>query len=165
MSASEREMPLFDFRQLISILSVQNPVIMKSAKLITSFLLIVISTSLFTSCTPESLDYSSTTREFISKGQWSVDLFFAGQDKTAQYSGYQFSFIGNGTATATNGVETVSGTWSVATDVNRNEILRINMNSQDPRIQDLNVQWSITDKNNYIIAMKDGSNELRFKKL
>lgn len=137
---------------------------MKSAKPALSFLLIVISTSLFTSCTPESLDYSATTREFISKGQWSVDLFFAGQDKTAQYSGYQFSFIGNGTATATNGVETVSGTWSVVRDVNRNEILSINMNTQN-QMQELNVQWNVTDKNNFIIAMKDGSNELRFKKL
>lgn len=137
---------------------------MKSAKPALSFLLIVISTSLFTSCTPESLDYSATTREFISKGQWSVDLFFAGQDKTAQYSGYQFSFIGNGTATATNGVETVSGTWSVVRDVNRNEILSINMNTQN-QMQELNVQWNVTDKNNSIIAMKDGSNELRFKKL
>lgn len=137
---------------------------MKSAKPALSFLLIVISTSLFTSCTPESLDYSATTREFISKGQWSVDLFFAGQDKTAQYSGYQFSFIGNGTATATNGVETVSGTWNVVRDVNRNEILSINMNTQN-QMQELNVQWNVTDKNNFIIAMKDGSNELRFKKL
>lgn len=138
---------------------------MKSVKLALSILLIVISTSIFSSCTRESFDYSATAKEFISKGQWSVDLFFAGQDKTAQYSGYQFTFTGNGTVTATNTVETIEGIWSVVTDVNRNEVLQINMNSQDPHIQELNVHWSVTDKNNLFIAMKDGSNELRFKKL
>lgn len=137
---------------------------MKSATISLSFLLIVIFTAVFTSCTPESLDYSATTKEFISKGQWSIDLFFAGQDKTAQYSNYKFTFLGNGTAAATNGIETIPGTWSVVTDVNRNEILLINMNTQN-QMQELNVQWSVTDKNNLIIAMKDGSNALRFKKL
>ena len=138
---------------------------MKSAKLALSFLLIVISTSLFTSCTPESLDYTATTREFISKGQWSVDHYYAGQDKTAQYSSYQFTFVGNGTASATNGVETIAGTWGVVTDVNRNEVLQISMNSQDPNIQELNVNWSVIDKNNATIAMKDGASVLRFRKL
>lgn len=55
---------------------------MKNATLF-SFLLIVVSTSLFTRCTPENLDYVSTAKEILPQGKWSVDYYFSGQDKTA----------------------------------------------------------------------------------
>lgn len=136
---------------------------MKNQKL-ASILIFIISTHFFISCTRESADYTSTAKEIISQGTWVVDYYYAGQNKTAQFSNYQFSFIGNGTVTALNGGNSFSGTWSVVTDVNRNEVLKINL-VQEPNLQELNNQWSVGDKTSLSVSMNVNGSELRFKKL
>jgi len=137
---------------------------MKNVKLFAQ-LLIIVSTSFFASCSPENLNDLSTPKEIISKGQWSVDYYFSGQDKTSLYNNFHFSFIGNGTVTATNGTNTINGTWSMITDVSRNQVLKINIDSQEPYLLELNDQWSITNSSTDAISMKDASGELRLRKL
>lgn len=128
-----------------------------------SLLLFVICSALFTRCTPENLDYISTAKETISRGQWSVEYYFAGQDKTDQFTNYQFSFSGNGTVSATDGNNRIGGTWSMLHDVNRNEVLR--MNIQEAHFQELSEEWKVNSAGSNLVTLKEGQNELRLRKL
>lgn len=134
---------------------------MKAVKIF-AYLLIVISTSFFNSCTPENLDYGSTTKEAITKSSWSVDYFFAGQNITDQFSNYKIHFAGNGTVTADNGAISVSGTWSMVKDLNRNDVLDIAI--AEAHLQGLNDQWTVTQTTDDILTMKGASSEIRLKK-
>lgn len=129
-------------------------------------ILIFFSFLFFTGCTPENFNYPGTAKEIISQGTWSVDYFYAGQDKTAQFSSYHFTFTGNGTLTGANATNNFSGTWSMVRDVNRNDVIRISISSQEPYLTELNESWNVTSKDINVIAMQDGNNaQLRFKKL
>jgi len=136
---------------------------MKNVKLFAQLLIIV--SALFASCSPENLNDVSSPKQILSKGQWSVDYYFSGQDKTSLYNDFHFSFIGNGTVTAINGTNTIKGTWSMITDVSRNQVLKINIDSQEPFLLELNDQWSVTNSSTDAISMKDASGELRLRKL
>jgi len=133
---------------------------MKNAKFFT-YLLIIISTSLFVSCTRENLGYGSTTREIITGKQWSVDYYFAGQDRTAQFNNYKFNFVSDGTLTANDGIASVNGNWSMLTDVNRNDVLRINIS--EAHLQ-LNEQWTVNPSAD-ILVLKGTGSEMRLRKL
>jgi hypothetical protein len=135
---------------------------MKAVKLF-AYLLVVISTSVFTSCTPENLDYGSTTKETITKSQWSVDYFFAGQNMTSQLSNYKINFVGNGTVTANDGITSVNGTWSMITDVTRNDVLRINIS--ETHLQGLNDQWTVKQTSDDVLTMKAATGEIHLRKL
>lgn len=135
---------------------------MKAVKFF-AYLLIVFSTSLFTNCTRDNIDYGSTTKETITKAQWSVDYFFAGQDVTAQFSNYKINFAGNGTVTASDGTSSVNGTWSMITDLTRNDVLRINISEN--HLQGLNDQWTVKQTSDDMITMKGAASEIHLKKL
>jgi hypothetical protein len=145
----------------VFILGYPNPVKMKNAKLFSYFFLII--SSLFSGCTTESLDYTSTAREMISQGKWTVDYCFADQDQTSQFSRYQFTFIGNGTLIANNDSSSVTGSWSMVNDVNRNEVLRVKID--EAYLQALNCQWTVTAADPEMLNMKGSDRELRLKKL
>lgn len=134
---------------------------MKAVKFF-AYLLVVISTSLFTRCTPENLNYGSTTKEALIKSQWSVDYFFAGQDMTTQFSNYKLSFVGNGTVTASDGAASVNGTWSMITDLNHNDVLRINMS--EAHLQVLSDQWTVRQTSDDELDMHGTVSEIRLKK-
>jgi len=58
------------------------------------------------------------TIQIASVGNWRITSFIdSGQNETADFNGYTFTFNTNGTLVATNGTTTVNGTWSV-TDSN-----------------------------------------------
>jgi hypothetical protein len=128
-----------------------------------SYLLVIISTSFFSSCTQESIDYISSPKEIITTAQWSVDYYFAGQDKTAQFNTYTFGFIGNGTVTANDGNTSITGTWAMLKDVNRNDVLKIDIN--EAHLQDLNSQWTVNLSSTGMLIMKSGGSEMRLRKL
>ena len=134
---------------------------MKAVKLF-AYLLVVISTSLFTRCTPENLNYGSTTKEALIKSQWSVDYFFSGRDLTTQFSNYKLSFVGNGTVSASDGATSVNGTWSMITDLNHNDVLRINMS--EAQLQGLNDEWTVRQTSDDELNMKGSASEIRLKK-
>lgn len=57
------------------------------------------------------------TTNVTASGDWSVTNFVdSGQNKTADFAGYGFSFNADGSLVADNGNTTVSGTWSVTID-------------------------------------------------
>lgn len=136
---------------------------MKYPKFI-AYLLVIVSASFFTSCSRESIDYPGSTKQVIAGSSWSIDYYFAGQDKTAQFSNYKFSFVGTGLVTADDGTNTFNGNWSVVTDVNRKDVLRINLS--DAHLQDLNNQWTIEDANTSgSLVMKNSASEIHLRKL
>ncbi|MGZ3846346.1 MAG: hypothetical protein ACXVBH_09850 [Flavisolibacter sp.] len=136
---------------------------MKYPKFI-SYLLVIVSASFFSSCSRESIDYPGSTKQVIAGSSWSIDYYFAGQDKTAQFSNYKFSFVGTGLVTADDGTNTFNGNWSVVTDVNRKDVLRINLS--DAHLQDLNNQWTIEDANTSgSLVMKNSASEIHLRKL
>ncbi len=57
------------------------------------------------------------TTNVTASGDWSVTNFVdSGQNKTADFTGYGFSFNSDGSLVADNGNTTVSGTWSLTID-------------------------------------------------
>lgn len=86
---------------------------------------ILISGLSLSSCTEEGNNMSDLTQVSIENnveaGTWRITLFDdSGKDETNHFSGYDFTFEGNGTLTADNGMNTVQGTWSI-TDSNSND--------------------------------------------
>jgi hypothetical protein len=54
-------------------------------------------------------------RDFMQAGTWFVELFLDdGDDETAEFNGYDFTFLSNQTVSATNGSQTVPGIWIVS---------------------------------------------------
>lgn len=136
---------------------------MKAVQLTAGFLLFA--SLLFTSCTKDSTDYGNTTREILSEGKWSVDYFFAGQDKTDDFNSYHFKFSGNGSVTGSNGIHNFNGNWNIIKDPNNKEILQITILSQEPQLTELNEDWHISGTLTNLLELHGNGNKLRFKKL
>ena len=138
---------------------------MKALKLTVSFLLL--STCLITtSCTKDQVEnYHDNTKEIITQGKWTVEYFFSDQDLTAQYDNYNFVFLGNGSLTAEGPGPELTGTWSMIRDANRNDVIRIQVNSQDPHFAAISEQWRVTGKTLQSVNMADGNNQLNIRKL
>ena len=92
-----------------------------------------------------------------------MEYYNDGQDKTTQFENVRFSFLGNGTVTANASNLSVNGKWSVVRDVNRNEVLGIEITGQ--HFQGLNDQWTVASAQAALVIMKDAGSELRLKKL
>ena len=55
-------------------------------------------------------------------GNWVITYFYdTDHEETSHYNGYTFDFGANGMLTATNGMNTHTGTWSVTNDSNSND--------------------------------------------
>ena len=134
---------------------------MKSAKV---FAIILFISSVFTNCSPDR-DYLFSTNEIITNGTWNVE-FFADDNKTAAFNTYSFQFKSNGKLYGTNGVKPVEGNWNVIRDVDRTDVLTINMNEQG-NVGELSNVWSVKSKSTAAFAFKAKGNttELRLRKL
>ena len=140
-----------------------NPkiLLMKNEKFSFFFIIITLS-SFLNSCTQENISYGDTTREAITKSQWSVNYYFAGQDRTTEFSNYKLSFIGNGTVKADDGTGSFNGNWTMVTDAYRNDVLRINIS--EAHLQGMNEEWKVNQTADGL-TMKGGSSEIHLKKL
>ena len=135
---------------------------MKSSKSLVGFLLLFTAIA-FTRCTADQ-GVSTSTKDFLSTNKWTVDYFFAGQDKTAQFSSFEFNFRANGTVSGTTSTGDFEGTWSLMKDVSRNDVIEININNQ-PQLAELNDLWKVTDMGVSTIDMNGLSTQLRLRKL
>ena len=140
-----------------------NPkiLLMKNEKFSFFFLIITLS-SFLNSCTQENISYGDTTREAITKSQWSVNYYFAGQDRTTEFSNYKLSFIGNGTVKADDGTGSFNGNWTMVTDAYRNDVLRITIS--EAHLQAMNEEWKVNQTADGL-TMKGSSSEIHLKKL
>ena len=136
---------------------------MKSSKFFVG-LLLLFSSMAFVRCTPDQY-VSDSTKDVLSTGKWSVDYYYAGQDKTAQFNSYEFTFVGTGDVLGTNGTSQVQGKWSIMKDVNRNDVIEINLQTQEPFLLELNEIWKVADKSTDVIAMDGSGMQLRLRKM
>jgi hypothetical protein len=144
--------PEFLFQKRTDILVFQNPVFMKSLKL-----LIVLSTlsclSLFSSCSKEN-NPVSVTSDLLVRSKWSVDYYFSNENLTANYEGYQLLFSTSGLLVAKHENNMITGEWSSAPDLNSNEVLTIHLDTTDPDLLKLNQQWKVSAKTSVLIQLE-----------
>jgi len=74
-------------------------------------------------CSSDDDDFNDNSAEInnikntVQSGSWIITSFIdSGVDETNHYTGYSFTFNPDGTLVASNGSETVNGTWSVTDD-------------------------------------------------
>jgi hypothetical protein len=116
-------------------------------------MLIMMSLSLMSStCSTDDDDGSNNNNQNIveventvESGTWRITNFVdSGQNETNDFNGYNFTFAENGTLTATNGSNTLTGTWSVTDDSNSND----DDGSSNDDI-DFNIFFPVPDSNDF----------------
>ena len=85
------------------------------------------------------------------------------QDKTKLHNSITIDLTSLGTVTADDGTTSVNGSWSMLTDVNRNDVLRINIS--EAHLQGLNEQWTVNVISDELLIMKGAYSEMRLKKM
>jgi hypothetical protein len=132
----------FDIPDGACILALKS-IIMKSAKLIASLLLIVCSLSFF-SCTKQN-ELATDTKDILTQGQWKVNYYFSDQDHTTQFTDYSFQFNPNGKLSCTDSKNLYAGTWRVIRNLNNADWLEMNLTSVTSDLQQLNFTWKLTE--------------------
>jgi hypothetical protein len=109
----------------------------------------VLTLLVFTSCTENDenlIDNTAQIQELVDtfiSGSWRITNFNdSGQDETSDFAGYNFTFSANSSVVATNGNETVNGTWSVTDSSNSSS------SSSDDDI-DFNLFFSVLAAHNF----------------
>ena len=113
--------------------------------------------------------------DMANSGTWRITNYIdSGQNETNDYTGYNFTFVNGGTLTASNGVNTINGTWSVtdqnSSDDDSNDIDFIIFFSAPPNFEDLSDDWDIVSTTATKIDLIDisggngGTDTLTFEK-
>lgn len=77
-------------------------------------------------------------------GSWRITNFNdSGQNETSDFTGYAFTFNSDGSLIATNGSDSLTGTWSVTNDSNSSDD-----SSSDDDI-DFNIFFPVPESNNF----------------
>lgn len=148
--------------------------------------LFIMSSFLFlTACSDDDDNGASSTEQIVQSlsnnvksGTWKITQFIdSGQNELSNFSAYTFTFGDNGVLTATNGQNTLVGTWSVTKsnsndDDPNNDIdfnIFFNVDDSNP-FEDLNDDWDILSQNTTKIELIDvsggngGTDRLTFEK-
>ena len=116
-------------------------------------MLLIISFSLMSSmCSSDDDDGSPNNSQQIAEientaesGTWRITNFNdSGQNETSDFNGYDFSFNADGSLVATNGSNTMTGTWSVTDDSNSSSD-----DSNDDDDIDFNIFFPVPDSNDF----------------
>jgi hypothetical protein len=113
-------------------------------------------------------------------GAWRITNFNdSGQNETSDFNGYEFTFNTDGSLVATNGSNTITGTWSVTDDSNSNDDSSSNDDidfniffpvPESSDFEDLNDDWDIVSTSSTKIELIDvsggngGTDTLTFEK-
>jgi len=95
------------------------------------------------------------------QGTWRVTSYIdSGTDETNHFTGYSFTFGNGGVLTATNGSNTVTGTWSVVNDNTNDDSpsndLDFNIGFTAPaNFADLTDDWDIVSYSDTTISLID----------
>lgn len=91
--------------------------------------------------------------QILTDGVWYVTTYFDDTDQTGLFSGYEFEFNSDETATATNTSGTVAGTWGLIGDDPDLDLFFGN----NPPFDEIDDDWDIIEYNAEIIRLKDVS--------
>lgn len=92
----------------------------------------------------------------LTDGVWYITYFFDDFDETSNYTGYEFTFSTDNTAQATNGTNTVPGTWMF--EGGNTPDLTLFFGTTDP-FDELDDDWDIIEATNEIIRLRDESGD------
>jgi hypothetical protein len=92
----------------------------------------------------------------LTTGVWYVTYFFDDFDETSNYNGYEFTFATDNTAQATNGTNTVPGTWMF--EGGSTPDLTLFFGTSTP-FDELGDDWDILEATNDIIRLRDQSGD------
>jgi len=101
---------------------------------------------------PNPLDLEAV----LTTDSWYVSYFFDDEDETDDFAGYEFTFNNNGTATASNGSNTVPGSWSITNSSSGQLKLILDFGVDDP-FDELEEDWKVIDFTNELIRLFDVS--------
>ncbi len=107
--------------------------------------------------------------DIMINGSWFVASYLDdGNNQTAIYSGYTVNFLTNGTVTANNGSQSLTGSWLVTVSGNGLD-LELDFGTQTP-FNEFNDDWDVIDFAQTFIELKDESGDgsidnLRFEKI
>jgi hypothetical protein len=90
-----------------------------------------------------------TLEEIITDGSWHIS-FWEGQH--GNYTGFNFTFLANGTMTAVKNGVTISGTWDLYED-GSHEKIALDFSNAD--LDELNDDWKVTEYNSTNFRLKD----------
>lgn len=89
--------------------------------------------------------------DILTSGSWFVTYFFDDEDETGDFAGYEFTFATDNSAQATNGTNTIGGTWNL-TNSNTPD-LNLYFGEADP-FDELDEDWDIIEATQDIIKLK-----------
>ncbi|MCW5520948.1 hypothetical protein J1N09_13950 [Aureitalea sp. L0-47] len=92
----------------------------------------------------------------LTTGVWYITYFFDDFDETSNYNSYEFTFETDNTAQATNGTNTVPGTWMF--EGGNTPDLTLFFGTNDP-FDELDDDWDIIEATNEIIRLRDVSGD------
>lgn len=103
---------------------------------------------LFTQCTKETVSSFTDTQQVnttVVSSSWRITSFIdSGEDHTAHFNGYNFSFADNGILTAVKGSSTITGSWATEND---DSDLKLYLAFISPStFEELTEDWRITSK-------------------
>ncbi len=124
---------------------------------------LLLSSLFFTNCTTDN-DRLTETQEIITRGNWSINYYYADQDKTAQVNAYQFVFENNGKVVCTDNNTQYTGTWQVAKNVG-GDVLNMQLTTPPIELLQLNNGWNVTGKNINSISLKSANVQMRINRL
>ena len=95
----------------------------------------------------------------VSSGMWVVTFYFdTDHEETNNFSTYGFSFNTTGSMSATNGVDTYNGTWSVTNSSSNNGDIHFNiMFSSHPDFIEISDDWKVLEYSNTKVELTDVS--------
>jgi hypothetical protein len=132
---------------------------MKSTK--TAIILVIIA-MFFVGCS-KNMDYPDQIQETLTEGNFSVNYFYEGQDKTSTYHGYVFDFENNGVLYCTSPGGSFHGSWQQLKKVD-GPAISISITTALPELQKLNRGWYVVNAGNANLELKQSLTVLRFNK-
>lgn len=144
---------------------------MNQSKIKLAFLLLAISSFIFACSSDDSGDSNNNSNSeqvenFVQSGTWRITRFVdSNQDETSDFNGYSFTFNDDGSLVASNGTNSITGTWSVMDDSSSSDD---DSNDDDDFIiffpvpdssdfEDLNDDWDILSVSENKIELRDVS--------
>ena len=105
----------------------------------------------------------SEIKNIISEGSWKITYYYdTDKDETNNFTGYNFTFSKNNVLTATNGTNTIIGTWSITgssddDDSGSNDVDFNIFFSAPEHFEDLSDDWDVIEKSSTVIKLMDVS--------